>query len=361
MENNTTILVINPGSTSTKIGVFKNETPVFEKNFHHNIDELQAYPTVLEQVSYRKNLILDTLKEDNFDLNSLDLIMARGGLLKPMPSGVYKVNEPMLNDLIHNKRKHASNLAAVIGHELGKDLGIEAYIADPVVVDELQDVARVSGHPLFERTSIFHALNTKAIGRKFAKTTDKSYEDLNLIIVHMGGGVTVGAHQKGRVIEVNQGIDGEGPFSPERSGSLPVGDLVRLCYSGEYSQDDVLKMIVGNGGVSAFLETNDMRAVEKMVEEGDKKAKLILDAMIYQISKLIGAQAVALKGQVDGILLTGGVAYSDYVTSEIKAQVSFLGNVHRYPGENELEALAFNGVRIINGEATPKVYPPVVK
>lgn len=358
MENKTTILVINPGSTSTKIGVFENNTSIFEKNFHHNIEELNQYPSVLEQVSYRKALILNTLKEDGFNLQTLDLIMARGGLLKPMPSGVYKVNSPMLHDLIHNKRKHASNLAAVIGYEIGQDLNIDAYIADPVVVDELQDVARVSGHPNFERTSIFHALNTKAIGRKYAQSINKAYEDLNLIIVHMGGGVTVGAHKKGQVIDVNQGIDGEGPFSPERSGSLPAGDLVRLCFSGEYTQEDVLKMIVGNGGVSAFLETNDMRLVEKMVEEGHAKAKLILDAMIYQISKLIGAQAVTLKGNIDGILLTGGVAFSDYVTTEITNQVSFLGEVHRYPGENELEALAFNGHRVLLGSATPKVYPP---
>ena len=357
MENKYTILVINPGSTSTKIGVFENQTSILEKNFHHDIEELKQYPSVQEQVVYRKKLIVDTLTQEGFNLKDLDLVMARGGLLKPMPSGVYKVNEAMLKDLIYNKRKHASNLAAVIGHEIAQDLNLEAYIADPVVVDELQDIARISGHPNFARTSIFHALNTKAIGRKYAQSINTTYEDLNLIIVHMGGGITVGAHQKGQVIDVNQGIDGEGPFSPERSGSLPVGDLVRLCYSGGYSQEDVLKMIVGQGGVSAFLGTNDMRTVEKMVEEGDQKAKLILDAMIYQISKLIGAKAVTLKGQVDGILLTGGVAYSKYVTSEINAQVSFLGHVHVYPGENELEALAFNGLRVLTGKATPKIYP----
>jgi len=358
MENKHIILVINPGSTSTKIAVFENNTPILEKNFHHEIEKLNKYPTVLEQVTYRKELILNTLKKDGFNLTSLNLIMARGGLLKPMPSGIYKVNKAMLYDLVNNKRKHASNLAAVIGHEIGEDLGIEAYIADPVVVDELQDVARVSGHPNFERTSIFHALNTKAIGRKYAHSIDQSYEELNLIIVHMGGGITVGAHQKGLVIDVNQGIDGEGPFSPERSGSLPAGDLVRMCFSGQYSESEILNMIVGHGGVSAFLETNDMRQVEKWVEEGNAQAKLILDAMIYQISKLIGSTAVTLKGKVDGILLTGGVAYSAYVTNEIKKQVEFLGDIHIYPGENELEALAFNGQRILSGTAQSKIYPP---
>ena len=358
MENKSNILVINPGSTSTKIGVFQNNNVVLEKNFHHNIEDLKQYTSVEDQVVYRKQLIVDTLEKEGFNLKSLDLIMARGGLLKPMPSGIYKVNDDMLNDLIYNKRKHASNLAAVIGHEIGKDLNIDAYIADPVVVDELQDVARVSGHPDFERTSIFHALNTKAVGRKFAQSIQDTYENLNLIIVHMGGGITVGAHKNGKVIDVNQGIDGEGPFSPERSGSLPSGDLVRLCFSGKRTQEDILKMIVGDGGVSAFLGTNDMRTVEKMVEEGDTHAQLILDAMIYQISKLIGAQAVALKGKIDGILLTGGVAHSKYVTQEIKKQVSFLSQIHVYPGENELEALAFNGYRILTQDTLPKTYPP---
>ena len=358
MENKYTILVINPGSTSTKIGIYKNQTSILEKNFHHNVEELKQYSTVEEQVTYRKDLIVTTLQKEGFNLNDLDLIMARGGLLKPMPSGVYKVNDPMLYDLVNNKRKHASNLSAVIGYEIAKDLGIDAYIADPVVVDELQAVARISGHPNFERTSIFHALNTKAIGRKYAEQIHKSYEDLNLIIVHMGGGITAGAHQYGQVIDVNQGLDGEGPFSPERSGNLPVGDLIRLCFSGDYTQNEILKMSVGQGGVSAFLGTNDMRTVEKMVEDGNAKAKLILDAMIYQVSKLIGAQSVVLKGNVDGILLTGGVAYSQYVTSEIKNQVSFLGDIHVFPGENELEALAFNGYRVLTNVETPKIYPP---
>lgn len=358
MENKFTILVINPGSTSTKIGLYENQTSILEKNFHHNVEDLEQYSTVQDQVLYRKDLIVNTLHKEGINLNNLDLIMARGGLLKPMPSGVYKVNEPMLDDLINNKRKHASNLSAIIGYNIAQDLGIDACIADPVVVDELQAVARISGHPNFERTSIFHALNTKAIGRKYAEQINQSYEDLNLIIVHMGGGITAGAHQKGQVIDVNQGLDGEGPFSPERSGNLPAGDLVRLCFSGGYTQDDILKMIVGQGGVSAFLGTNDMRTVEKMVEDGNSKAKLILDAMIYQISKLIGAQAVVLKGHVDGILLTGGVAYSQYVTSEIKKQVSFLGDLHVFPGENELEALAFNGYRVLTHVETPKIYPP---
>ncbi|MGB1294600.1 MAG: butyrate kinase [Flavobacteriales bacterium] len=356
MKNKMLTLVINPGSTSTKIGIYQGSKSVFEKGFNHSLEELEKYNSIEEQVSYRKRLILNAIDESEFELNDLAIVMARGGLLKPVTSGVYLVNFTMIDELIHNKRKHASNLAAIIGHSIAEELGIQAYIADPVVVDELQDLARVSGHPKFEKTSIFHALNTKAVGRKYAQSINQKYEDLNLIIVHMGGGITIGAHNMGLVIDVNQGLDGEGPFSPERSGSLPSGDLVRLCFSGQHSEQDVLKMIVGKGGVSAFLGTNDMREVEHRIEQGDQEAKRILDAMIYQICKEIGSLFVVLEGKVDQILLTGGVAYSTYVTKAIMEKTSFLADTTVFPGENELDALAFNGEMVLNNKTEIKLY-----
>lgn len=356
MINKSLTLVINPGSTSTKIGIYKGCESVFEKSFHHSIENLNQYNSVLEQVKYRKQLILDSINESDYTLENIGLIMARGGLLKPVKSGVFLVNENMISALINNPRKHASNLAAIIGQSIAEELNIKAYIADPVVVDELQDLARVSGHPNFKKTSIFHALNTKAVGRKYASSIKDDYENLNLIIVHMGGGITIGAHQNGQVIDVNQGLDGEGPFSPERSGSLPSGDLVRLCFSGKYSQEEVMKMIVGQGGVSAFLGSNDMRDVEKRIEQGDTKAKHILDAMIYQICKEIGSLYIVLNGNVDQLLLTGGVAYSKYVTQQIKNKTSFICNTTVFPGENELDALAFNGNMIIKNQIEIKHY-----
>lgn len=356
MKNNTRILVINPGSTSTKIAVFNNLDSIFEETFYHEVSDLEQLKTIPRQVEFRKNVITLALQKANLELSSINLIMARGGLLKPLKSGVYKVNPKMIEDLMGNKRQHASNLAAIIGNEIALENNIDAFIADPVVVDELSEVARISGHPKFERKSIFHALNTKAIARKHAQTIHKNYEELNLILVHLGGGITVGAHHNGQVIDVNQGLDGNGPFSPERSGSLPVGDLVKLCFEGQYTEVEIQKMIVGKGGVSAYLNTNDMRKVDELVEQGDEKAKLILDAMAYQISKEIGAMSVVLKGNVDGIILTGGVAYSKYITQEIKSLTSFLGEVFIYPGENEMEALASNGMRLINSQEVYKEY-----
>lgn len=356
MKNNNRILVINPGSTSTKIAVFDNMESHYEETFYHEVSDLDQLDSIPQQVEFRKDVIKNALNKANISLDSINLIMARGGLLKPLKSGIYKVNSKMIYDLTTNKRQHASNLAALIGNEIALEFNIEAFIADPVVVDELSDKARISGHPKFDRKSIFHALNTKAIARKHALSIKQNYEDLNLILVHLGGGITVGAHKKGQVVDVNQGLDGNGPFSPERSGSLPVGDLVKLCFEGNYSETEIQKMIVGNGGVSAYLNTNDMRKVDEMVENGDPKAKLIVDAMVYQISKEIGAMSVVLNGKIDGIILTGGVAYSSYITKEIKSLTSFLGPIFIYPGENEMEALASNGLRIINKTENPKEY-----
>jgi len=352
------ILAINPGSTSTKIAVYQNTSPIFVKNITHPNEELATFKHIADQFHFRKEIIYKELEEAEILLSSIKAVVGRGGMLKPIASGVYEVNEAMKNDLIHHPiKEHASNLGGLIAAEIAQSLpDAKAYIADPVVVDELDEIARVSGHPLFKRISIFHALNQKAIARQHAKSIMKRYEDMNLIVVHMGGGVTVGAHYKGRVIDVNQGLDGEGPFSPERSGTLPIGDLVRLCYSGKYTESEVIKMVVGNGGIVAHLGTNSAYDAEKLAQEGDEKAKFILEAMAYQVAKFVGAMATVLKGDVDAILLTGGIAHSKWITNLIIERVFKFAPVYIYPGEDEMRALAFNGLMVLKGEIEPKVY-----
>ncbi|MBE6065026.1 butyrate kinase [Clostridium cochlearium] len=351
------LLIINPGSTSTKIGVFEDEKLLFEETLRHSAEEIGKYSNVYEQFPFRKEVILNVLKEKGFDINTLDAIVGRGGLLKPVEGGTYEVNDAMLKDLKESVRgEHASNLGGIIGNEIAKSLNIPAFIVDPVVVDELQDVARISGMPEIERTSIFHALNQKAVARRYAKENNKKYEDVNIVVVHMGGGASVGAHKNGRIIDVNNALDGEGPFSPERSGGVPIGDLVRLCYSGKYTLDEMIKKINGKGGTVAYLGSNDFREVEEKALAGDEKYKLILDAFIYQISKEIGKCAVVLEGNVDAIVLTGGIAYSKYVTKEIENKVKFIAPVVLYPGEDELLALAQGGLRVLNGEEKAKEY-----
>ena len=352
------ILAINPGSTSTKIAVFQGTEPIFLKNIKHSTEDLLPFQKITDQFEFRKKIILEQLEEADISTDIVKVIMGRGGLLKPVSSGVYEVNEKMINDLIHSSLgEHASNLGGLIAHDLAKSIpDAKAYIADPIVVDELEDLARIAGHPLFERISIFHALNQKAIAREYARAIRKKYEELNLIVVHLGGGITVGAHHKGRVIDVNQGLDGEGPFTPERSGTLPMGMMVRLCFSGKYSQKEVLSMIKGQGGLVAYLGTNNAVEVEKMVEAGDEKAKMIYDAMGYQVAKTIGEMYTVLKCEVDAILITGGIAYDKYFVNFIQERVYKMAPVHVYPGEDEMRALAMNGLMVVMGELEPKEY-----
>jgi len=352
------ILVINPGSTSTKIGVFRNEKSRFLKSIVHSAEDLKAFQKISEQYEYRKNIILDELRKAEVKLNEITAVIGRGGLVKPIESGVYEINERLKEDLkLGVLGEHASNLGGLIADEIAKTLpAARAFIADPVVVDELQSIARVSGHPKFERISIFHALNHKAVAKAYAKFLEKEYEDLNLIVAHMGGGVTIAAHRNGRVIDVNQGLDGEGPFSPERSGTLPVGALATLCFSGEYSLDDVKKMITGNGGYVAYLGTNDAYAVEIMAEKGNKKAQLIQEAMAYQVGKEIGAMSAVLKGNVDAIILTGGVAYSSWIVDYLKTMVAHIAKVVVYPGEDEMKTLAMNALHVMRGDLACKKY-----
>ncbi|MGE5424199.1 MAG: butyrate kinase [Syntrophothermus sp.] len=352
------IIAINPGSTSTKIAVFQNTEPIFLTNIKHTSEELAPYAKITDQFEFRKNIILGQLREAEINLCHINAVVGRGGLLKPIPSGVYEVNDEMVKDLRNSPLgEHASNLGGLIALDMVKDLpGAKAYIADPVVVDELQDIARIAGHPLFSRISIFHALNQKAVAREYARATQKKYEDLNLIVVHLGGGITVGAHYKGKVIDVNQGLDGEGPFSPERSGTLPVGQLVNLCYSGKYTCAQVKKMIKGEGGLVAYLGTNNAYEVEKRVETGDEEAKLIYNAMAYQVAKCIGEMFAVLKCNVDAILITGGIAYDRGFVDYIQQHVYKMAPVHVFPGEDEMRALAINGLMVIRGELEPKIY-----
>lgn len=352
------ILAINPGSTSTKIAVYKNGEPFFLKNIKHSNDELKNFNSVVDQYEFRKNIILKELEYADVELEKIKTIVSRGGLIKPIESGIYKINDAMLYDLRHSELgEHASNLGGIIADAIAKTIdGAQAYIADPVVVDELSDLARVSGHPKFNRKSIFHALNQKAVARTHAKSVMKSYEDLNFIVVHLGGGISIGAHEKGRVIDVNQALDGEGPFSPERSGTLPVGDLVKLCFSGKYTQSEVGKMIKGEGGFVGYLGTNNAYDVELNAMNGDKKSKFYFDAMAYQVSKAIGEMFPVLKCDVDAVLITGGMARSTYFVNEVIQRIHKIAPVHIYPGEDEMQALAMNGLMVANGEIEAKVY-----
>ena len=351
------LLIINPGSTSTKIGVYDGEQEVLVETLRHSSEEISKYETIYDQFKFRKDIIVNVLKEKNFDINTLDAVVGRGGMLKPIPGGTYAVTEELLEDLkVGVQGQHASNLGGILSNEIAKEIGKRAFIVDPVVVDEMEDVARLSGVPELPRKSKFHALNQKAVAKRYAKEHNTSYEDVNLIVVHMGGGVSVGAHRKGRVIDVNNALDGEGAFSPERAGTVPAGDLVKLCFSGKYTEKEVYSKLVGNGGLNAYANTNDMRDVLKMIDEGSEEAKELFSAFIYQVGKDIGAMATVLEGKVDQIVLTGGIAYSPVVTEAIKKRAGWIAGITIYPGEDELLALAQGAIRVLSGEEEAKVY-----
>lgn len=350
-------LIINPGSTSTKIGVFDDEKQVFDKTLRHTTEEIAQFDHIVDQMNFRKNIIIDALKENNVDIKSFDVIVGRGGMLKPIEGGTYAVTDELCADLrIGVQGEHASNLGGLLAREIGDSIGVPSYIVDPVVVDEMEPVARISGVPEIERVSIFHALNAKAMARRYAAETGRKYTDINVIVVHMGGGVSVSAHKNGRVIDVFNAFDGDGAFSPERAGGLPSGALVKLCFESGRTEKEVKKMIVGNGGFNAYLGTNDARDVDKMCIAGDEKAILVRNAFIYQLAKNIGAMSAVLEGKVDQIILTGGIAYDKYVTAEITKKVSFIAPVKVYAGEDELLALAQGALRVMNGEEKVKEY-----
>ncbi len=350
------ILVINPGSTSTKIGVFSDEKMLFDVTLRHSAEEIGRYPTIADQKDFRKELVEKALADNNYDIHNLSAVSARGGLVAPLPGGTYTINDKLLHDSRAGvSGQHASNLGALIAHEIGQELHIPAFVVDPPVVDELMDKARISGHPAIARKSKFHALNQKAVAKRYAKEVGRPYEDLNLIVCHMGGGISVGAHKKGLIVDTQNALDGEGPFSPERSGTLPTGALVDLCFNPDYSQNDIRKMLTGRGGMVAYTGSTDMREVTKMAES-DEKAALVLDAFHYQIAKEIGAMAVALEGKVDQIILTGGIAYGEVTQKALKEQVEWIAPVTVYPGEDELLALTQGALRVLKGEEEARTY-----
>lgn len=349
------ILTINPGSTSTKLAVYDDEEVIISETLDHPVDEIREFEHIQDQLDFRKNVILDFLKSNNISLDSLNAIVGRGGLLPPVKSGAYKVNDIMIDRLKNRPiAEHASNLGGIIAYEIAEKLGIDAFIYDSVAVDELRDIARISGTPLIERASISHALNSRAMAHKYADMIGKKYKELNLIVAHLGGGITVSVHEKGSMTDVLSDI--EGSFSPERSGSVPCDKLIDLCYSGKYDIKTMKKILRGNAGLIAYLGTIDAREVEKMIGEGNSEAALVYEAMAYQVAKSIGELSTVLKGQVDAIILTGGIAYSDMMTNWIKDRVSFLATVEVLAGENELEALAHGILRVLRGEEKVNTY-----
>ncbi|HBT40107.1 MAG: putative butyrate kinase [Thermotoga sp. 50_1627] len=352
------ILVINPGSTSTKLAIFEDEECKVSQTIYHDATELSKYAHLFDQYEFRKEALLEFLEKSNYRPEDFSAVVGRGGLIRPIPSGTYEVDDTMLEELKHAKYgEHASNLGAVLAHEIAKLAGVKAYIVDPVVVDEMWDVARISGHPEFERKSIFHALNQKAVARRAAAELGRRYEEVNLIVAHMGGGISIGAHMKGRVVDVNNALDGDGPFTPERSGTLPLTQLVDLCFSGKYTKEWILKRIKGNGGLVAYLGTNSAVAVQERISKGDQQAELVYRAMAFQVAKWIGRMAAALKGEVDAIVLTGGIAYDErYMVPWLKEYVSFIAPVLVYPGGDEERALALGVLRVLRQEEKSKNY-----
>lgn len=357
-DNQYRILVINPGSTSTKIGVFDGETAILEKTIRHETAEIEKFPKIIDQYDFRKNTILEALDEEGINISKLRAVCGRGGLLRPIEGGTYSVNEEMLRDLKAGySGQHASNLGGIIAYEIANGLNIPSYIVDPVVVDELDDIARISGFSLIERKSIFHALNQKAVARRVAKELGRKYEDSTFLVTHMGGGITVGVHKGGRVIEVNNGLHGDGPFSPERAGTVPAGDLVELCFSGDFYREEIMKKLVGQGGLVGYLGTNNAIQVEKMIQSGNEDAKKVYDAMAYQVAKEIGAASAVVYGKVDAIILTGGLAFGKSFVDAIQERINWIADVIVKPGENELQALAEGALRVLREEETAKVYP----
>ena len=363
------ILVINPGSTSTKMAVYDNEKPLLLRNITHSPDDLAQYDAITEQQDFRRQLVLDELRQSDIPLE-FDAVIGRGGLVKPISGGVYEINQRMLDDTLHGcvMHNHACNLGCLIAHEIASTINAQhaaadthrpkcrSFIADPGVVDELSPLARVSGSPLMPRICIWHALNQRAIARRYARGIGKEYEDLNLIICHLGGGISVAAHEHGRAIDANNALDGEGPFSPERAGSLPAADLIRLCFSGKYNEKQLLKRIAGKAGLNAHLGTNNMREILERIQQGDEHAKVIVDAMLYHVAKNIAAEGAVLCGHIDAILLTGGMAHAEYIVSELRRRIGFLAPVYVFPGEDEMEALALNALAVLQGQREAKVY-----
>nr|WP_312032388.1 butyrate kinase [Hujiaoplasma nucleasis] len=352
------ILAINPGSTSTKVAVYYNSKLVKEQTLRHDVEELKVFKSIIDQADFRRNVIIDFIKEHDYELKDFDVFVGRGGMMKPLKNGgTYLVNKEMLRDLRSGEYGyHASNLGAILADGFAKEFNRPAYIVNPVCIDEFEDISRISGQKLIERRSVFHALNQKAIAMQFAKDIKKEYKDLNLIVTHLGGGISVGLHKKGRVIDCNNALGGDGPFSPERTGTIPTYPLVDLCFSGEYTKEEVKKLLVGQGGLVSYLGTNDARVVEERINAGDQEAKLHYDAMAYNVVKEIGSLYFAAKGEIDGILITGGIAYSDYFIKYLKDHINPIMPIKVYPGEDEMRSLAEGAMRVMLKQEKSQVY-----
>lgn len=353
------ILAINPGSTSTKIAVYEDEQPLLLRTIRHSDEETARCTDIDSQRLFRRDVILSELRKLDVP-QRFDAVIGRGGLARPLAGGVYEVNEAMCCDTYRTTRRHVSNLGCIIAYELARDMDgdspCHAYIADPVVVDELEDEARISGSPLLPRTPVWHALNQRAIARRYAAENGRRYEELSLIVCHLGGGISVAAHRYGRAVDANNALDGEGPFSPERAGTLPPADLVRLCFSGKYTEEELLRQITGRAGLAAHLGTTDVKEILRRIDEGDSHAALIVDAMTYHTAKAIAAESAVLEGRIDAILITGGMAHSEYITGRLRRRIGFLAPVHVYPGEDEMQALALNALAVLRGEREVKKY-----
>ena len=350
------VLTINPGSTSTKIALYGEQGEVWSQTLRHPAEEIAKFGRIAEQFEWRLELILAAMQERGENVTELSAVVGRGGLTKPIMGGTYEVSPALIEELRTTKMEHASNLGAPLADAVAREAGVKAYIVDPPTVDELQPSARVSGVKALPRISVFHALNQKAVARRYAAEVGKPYEELNLVVAHMGGGVSVGAHRKGAVIDVNNALDGEGPIAPERAGTLPAGALVEMCFSGDYTKAEIKKLLCGKGGVVDLLGTNSMIEVRERADNGDEEAQLVLDAMCYTIAKSIGAMAAALDGCVDAVILTGGLAHSEVITGNISRRVEFVAPVVIYPGEDEMLALAESGLAVLRGERDAKIY-----
>lgn len=350
------ILVINPGSTTTKIAIYENEHRVWTAGTHLRPSQIAHFNHINEQYEQRKQFILDTLSHDSIPL-SFDAVIARGGILRPMRGGVYEVNEAMRHDLWHAEMEHASNLGALMADDIAQACGCRALIADPVVVDELIPEARLTGIRGIERKSLFHALNSKAVSRKYAESQGKRYEEMNIIVIHLGGGISVSAHRHGRVIDVNNALNGDGPFSPERAGTIPAEQMAEMCFSGRYTLKQVRRMLSGRGGLTSLVGDNDVRRVAAEAEKGHEPQHTALNAMLYNVAKQTGAMYAALRGQADAIIITGGIAFSQYCIDRLMPQIDYLAPVVVMPGEGEMEALALSALRVLRGEEQPQSYP----
>ena len=350
------ILAINPGSTSTKVALYEDERPSFDFTLRHTTDELARFTDVIQQLDWRRGLILEALRERDCRLDTLSAVIGRGGLIRPVPAGVYEVNSRMRYDLRHAKMKHACNLGGLLAAQIAHMAKVKAYIADPPVVDEMDDVARITGMPMCTRYPISHALNQKATARLHCDRAGLVYEQSNLIVAHMGGGISVAAHRRGRIVDVNNALDGDGPFAPDRAGGIPSSDLIRTCFSGKYTEAELLSFVSSKGGLVAHLGTNSVQQAMERIAAGDERARKVVDAMCYNIAKQICAMAAPLEGRVDAIVLTGGIAFNEPVVDYIRTHCAFLAPVAVYPGENELESLALNALVILRGVIEPKVY-----